>query len=79
MYLQNRAAVLGLVLLGASCCSLAWARWSTRWILRDGRSAHGAPGEYGLICGSDYPGPRHLRGHHRRGQGHHGGAAAPRW
>ena len=29
MYLQNRAAVLG---LGPSCCSLAWARWSTRWI-----------------------------------------------
>ena len=27
MYLQNRAAVLG-----PSCCSLAWARWSTRWI-----------------------------------------------
>ena len=32
MYLQNRAAELGLLLPGAVLLLLAWASWSTRWI-----------------------------------------------
>ena len=74
MYLQNRAAVLGLVLLGAvlllTCVGPLVYPVDPFEMVAPPMSA---PGEYGLILRQRLLGPRHLRGHHRRGQGHHGG------
>ena len=57
MYLQNRAAVLGLVLLGAvlllTCVGPLVYPVDPFEMVAPPMSA---PGEYGLICGSDYLG-----------------------
>lgn len=74
MYLQNRAAVLGLVLLGAvlllTCVGPLVYPVDPFEMVAPPMSA---PGEYGLICGSDYLGRDIFAGIIARGQGHHGG------
>ena len=80
MYLQNRAAVLGLVLLGAvlllTCVGPLVYPVDPFEMVAPPMSA---PGEYGLICGSDYLGRDIFAGIIAGGKATWRWAASPRW
>ena len=80
MYLQNRAAVLGLVLLGAvlllTCVGPLVYPVDPFEMVAPPMSA---PGEYGLICGSDYLGATSSRASSPGARPPWRWAASPRW